>query len=55
MIARKATNIFYFTRKVYVPSGYYKQDYLQDHPSTLQTGRVQASGTPYFSSFPDRQ
>jgi hypothetical protein len=55
MITRKPKNIVYFTAKVYIPSSYYKQDYLQDHPLTLQIDRAQASGIPCSSSSPGKQ
>jgi hypothetical protein len=45
-IARKPTNIVYFTTKIYIPSSYCKQGYLQGHPLTLQIDRAQASGIP---------
>jgi hypothetical protein len=54
-ITRKPTNIVYFIAKVYIPSRYYKQGYLQDHPLTLQIDRAQASGIPCSSSSPGKQ
>jgi hypothetical protein len=54
-IAKKPSNIVYFTTKKYIPSSYYKQGYLQDHPLTLQIDRAQALRIPCSASSPHKQ
>jgi hypothetical protein len=51
----KPINITYFTSKSVIPSSYYKQGYLQVHPSTLQIRQALASGILYSLPFLDKQ